>query len=170
MKHIKLFEEFIAEAANDPIEIVSYTDALDNRRDTTTRKAAEIAAALKNSEEFSDDMRFTDAQKRLYFIDDLIGKSVKVGSEVFVVEESLVAEKEFSAAEREKLADKGFALPDGSFPIENEGDLQNAVSAFGRSNPNKRSDVAKHIAKRAKALGKEDMIPQTDIFQKALKS
>lgn len=77
-------------------------------------------------------------------------------------------EKVFSSAEREKLADKGFALPDGSYPISNVEDLKNAVSAFGRSNPEKRKAVAQHIVKRAKALGKEDLIPQTEIFQKAL--
>jgi len=83
--------------------------------------------------------------------------------------ESFINEKSFSKETREKLANKGFALPDGSYPIENVEDLKNAVSAFGRSNDEDRTKVAKHIESRAKALGKEDMIPQTDIFQKALK-
>jgi hypothetical protein len=76
-------------------------------------------------------------------------------------------EREFSAEDRAKMADKGIALPDGSYPIENEKDLRNAIFAFGRSkNP---SAVAKHIEKRAKALGKENLIPTSDKFQKALK-
>lgn len=83
--------------------------------------------------------------------------------------EQFIDEKEFSSDEREKLAGKGFALPDGSYPIVNVEDLKNAVSAFGRSNPEDRKAVAQHIAKRAKALGKDDLIPQTEIFQKALK-
>lgn len=82
------------------------------------------------------------------------------------VNESLY-EKDFSPEKREELAKSGVALPDGSFPIENINDLKNAISAFGRSKD--QEETAKHIAKRAKALGKEDMIPQTDIFQKALK-
>jgi len=82
--------------------------------------------------------------------------------------EQFFSEREVSSEEREKLADKGFALPDGSYPIANVEDLKNAVSAFGRSNPEKRKAVAQHIEKRAKALGKEDLIPQTEIFQKAL--
>lgn len=83
--------------------------------------------------------------------------------------EDFISEKEFSTEKREKLAKKGFALPDGSYPIETVDDLKNAVSAFGRSNDEDRPKVAKHIESRAKALGKEDMIPQTEIFQKALK-
>jgi len=67
-------------------------------------------------------------------------------------------ERFFSEGSREKLADKGHALPDGSFPIENEKDLKNAIKAHGRA-----KDVNKakaHIKKRAKALGKEDLIPE----------
>lgn len=83
--------------------------------------------------------------------------------------EQFINEREVSSQEREKLADKGFALPDGSYPIANVEDLKAAIYAFGRSNPEDRHKVAMHIAKRAKALGKEDLIPDTDIFQKALK-
>jgi len=96
-------------------------------------------------------------------------KHIKLFEDFINEDARIFVEKEFSPEDREKLAKKGFALPDGSYPIETVGDLQNAVSAFGRSNPEDRSKVAKHIAARAKALGKEDMIPQTEIFQKALK-
>lgn len=66
-------------------------------------------------------------------------------------------EAEFSAEQRKQLAKKGIALPDGSFPIRNKGDLANAIKAFGRA-----SDKAKakaHIIKRAKALDATDMLP-----------
>ena len=75
--------------------------------------------------------------------------------------------QEFSSEERKKLADKGVALPDGSFPIENVADLKNAIHAYGRAKDQKAA--AKHIAKRAKALGHEDLIPDSDDFQKSLK-
>lgn len=52
--------------------------------------------------------------------------------------------------ERKDLADKGEALPDGSFPIANCEDLANAVQAIGRAkNPAK---AKAHIRKRADAL------------------
>jgi len=81
--------------------------------------------------------------------------------------ENFLHERTFTSAERADMTEKGYALPDGSFPIENVEDLKAAIHAFGRSKD--QSLVAKHIAKRAKDLGKEDLIPQTDIFQKALK-
>jgi 8-oxo-dGTP pyrophosphatase MutT (NUDIX family) len=60
--------------------------------------------------------------------------------------------------ERKDLADEGKALPDGSFPIANEKDLRNAIQAIGRA---KDPDKAKaHIKKRARALGKSDLIPE----------
>ena len=82
--------------------------------------------------------------------------------------EQFLNEKEFDTEEREDLAKKGFALPDGSYPIVNVEDLKNAIQAYGRAK--NQSAAAKHIAKRAKALGAEDLIPQTEDFQKSLKS
>ena len=60
---------------------------------------------------------------------------------------------------REKLAKAGEALPDGSYPIRNVSDLRKAIHAYGRSKPSDRAKVRRHISKRAKALGKPDMIP-----------
>ena len=81
--------------------------------------------------------------------------------------EEFLNEKEFSDEKRKELADKGFALPDGSFPIENTEDLKNAIHAYGRAGD--QSAVAKHIAKRAKELGQEDLIPDSADFQNSLK-
>lgn len=65
--------------------------------------------------------------------------------------------REFSGREREKMAERGKAMNDGSFPIEDEADLKNAIRAIGRA---KDGDKAKaHIIRRAKALGLTDMLP-----------
>jgi hypothetical protein len=64
---------------------------------------------------------------------------------------------DYSASQRETAARKGNAMADGSFPINNETDLKNAIKACGRA---KDADAAKaHIKKRAKAMGKEALIP-----------
>lgn len=76
-------------------------------------------------------------------------------------------EREYSDEERKDMADKGLALPDGSFPIKDLEDLKNAIQAYGRSKD--QSTTAKFIVKRAKALSAEDLIPDTEDFQKALK-
>jgi DNA-binding ferritin-like protein len=64
-----------------------------------------------------------------------------------------------SEAIREKLAESGEALPNGSYPIRNVSDLRKAVRAYGRSKPSDRAKVRRHITKRAKALGKPDLVP-----------
>ena len=66
-------------------------------------------------------------------------------------------EKKFTEEERKTLSKKGFALPDGSFPIENENDLENAIHAIGRAKD--KEAAKKHIIKRAQALEKERLVP-----------
>lgn len=65
----------------------------------------------------------------------------------------------FSQEQREALAEKGQALPDGSFPIVTKSDLQNAVQAFGRAS--NKAAARKHIISRARALGATEMLPDS---------
>lgn len=67
--------------------------------------------------------------------------------------------KDFSQEKRDALAKEGKALKDGSFPIENAADLRRAVHAYGRANDAKKASVRRHIVKRARSLGKTEMIP-----------
>ena len=72
----------------------------------------------------------------------------------------------YDTEQRKEMAAKGFALADGSFPIANLEDLKNAIQAYGRAKD--QAKAAKFIVKRAKALGAEDLVPDTDDFQKSL--
>lgn len=65
--------------------------------------------------------------------------------------------RDFSPQRRQILARKGHALPDGSYPIENRGDVENAIRAIGRAK--NRSAAMKHIVKRARALGATALVP-----------
>lgn len=65
--------------------------------------------------------------------------------------------RSFSTEQRRKLAEKGHALPDGSFPIVNKQDLRNAIQAYGRASNKKRAK--RHIIKRARALNATDLLP-----------
>lgn len=76
-----------------------------------------------------------------------------------------MAAKNFSDVRRKKLAKTGAAKPDGSYPIENEQDVNNAVADFHRASGSP-SDKA-HIAKRAKALGLGDPFQKTVASAKA---
>lgn len=68
-----------------------------------------------------------------------------------------LGKKDFSDERRKHLAGTGAALPDGSFPIESEQDLKNAIHAIGRAKDPEKAKA--HIKARAKALGHEDLIP-----------
>ncbi len=70
----------------------------------------------------------------------------------------VLRKREFSADERDSAAESGAAMPDGSYPIKNRTDLKNAIAAFGRAK--NQAAVAKHIKRRAKALGLSDMLPE----------
>lgn len=78
---------------------------------------------------------------------------------LFDEDDTDIFKADFSEKERKKLAKKKEAMLDGSFPIRNTSDLKNAIQAVGRA---KDPDKAKAwIKKRAKALGKEDLLPDT---------
>lgn len=65
--------------------------------------------------------------------------------------------KAFSDEKRQKLADQGKAMKDGSFPIEGEADLKRAIQAHGRA---KNPDAVKtHIIKQAKRLDAVHLLP-----------
>lgn len=72
-------------------------------------------------------------------------------------EDDRLIERTFTAEERRKLASEGKARPDGSYTIENEEDLHNAIRAWGRGGATS-ADKA-HIKKRAKELGAEGSLP-----------
>ena len=66
--------------------------------------------------------------------------------------------REFNQNQRERLASSGAALSDGSYPIVNRGDLENAIQAYGRAS--NKGAVKEHIIRRARALGLEELIPE----------
>lgn len=68
-----------------------------------------------------------------------------------------VNKRNYDTQQRRDMADKGEALPDGSFPIADKVDLGNALQSIGRA-ANRTIAIA-HIRRRAKALDAEDMLP-----------
>lgn len=70
----------------------------------------------------------------------------------------LFAAEKYSADDRKKLAKKGQAMPDGSYPIADAEDLDNAIRAVGRGGAD-HDAIRRHIIQRAKALGLSEKIP-----------
>ena len=67
----------------------------------------------------------------------------------------------YTKEKREEYAKKGYALPDGSFPIRDVGDLRNAIRSYGRAPKEKKAAVRRHIIKRARGLARTDLIPES---------
>ena len=73
-------------------------------------------------------------------------------------DDDLDADKgEFSAAQRDKDAEEGVAMPDGSYPIRSAKDVANALRDCCRSG--EKADVKAHIIARAKAIGADNALP-----------
>lgn len=60
--------------------------------------------------------------------------------------------------DRQAMAKAGEAMPDGSYPIKDKADLDNAIHAVGRGGAD-HDAIRKHIIARAHALGAADAIP-----------
>ena len=71
--------------------------------------------------------------------------------------DSIEEKRFYTSARRMDYAKRGIALPDGSYPIRDVGDLRNAIQAYGLGKD--REAAKKHIMKRARALGRTDLIP-----------
>lgn len=102
--------------------------------------------------------RHVDIGKHKDGVPAIYGKPIVFGADL-PAEAYAYLKREFTQDERQAAADKGHALPDGSYPIENKQDLKNAIQAVGRA-----KDPAKakaHIKARAKDLGATDMLPES---------
>lgn len=66
----------------------------------------------------------------------------------------------YNAAQRREMAAKGWALPDGSYPIANRADLANAIHTAGLGNASGEK-IRNHIRKRARDLGATASLPDT---------
>jgi hypothetical protein len=65
---------------------------------------------------------------------------------------------ELDTKERRKLAEQGKALPDGSFPIRNREDLQDAIQSYGRASD--KAEAKRWIKRRARELNAEKELPE----------
>lgn len=77
--------------------------------------------------------------------------------------EDVEYKKAYSAEQRESMGKRGQAFRNGngewSYPIANESDLRNAIQAFGRAAEGDQGRLKAYIKRRARALGKADLIP-----------
>lgn len=165
--------QVLAKMKSDPVtELAQRVATLESKQTSTLSTKAEEAkakfAAIK--QEKSNELATKAAELSARVRGGMIVEEEPI-SELSVVESgdlkariaSAAAEAELaniSLRARKRLAGEGKALPDGSYPIRNEGDLKNAIQAYGRSKKSDRAKVRRHIVKRARGLGKSELIPE----------
>lgn len=92
------------------------------------------------------------------------GEEIKYGETFFFNEEGesvltlnegeveLLGLRDFTTEQRKALAAKGYAMKDGSYPIENCSDAENAIKSIGLGKASSAA-IKQHIGKRVNALG-----------------
>ena len=68
--------------------------------------------------------------------------------------------RDYSSDAREAMAGRGQAMAGGRYPIANVQDLRNAIRAYGRGAPDDKPSIKRHIIRRARALGRTDLLPE----------
>jgi hypothetical protein len=176
---LRIDEEALEGKSAEQINIVSKSDAEASAMSTFTEmnedvKGEVIASWVDifgdedvyvfeiDSEEKSYDFYVSVEGKVLgydeYELLDDIDYEMSEEDEIKALEAELEIKRMYSREQREAMAESGEAMKDGSFPIADKADLENAIQAFGRAtNP---EEAKAHIMKRAKELGAEDMIPE----------
>jgi len=144
---VKALDAMKEHLGHESLEIVSHgTGELDGRETTVVE--------VKDGQGQSYDVHVFPSGD-VGAIDEIITKSDEAAHE----EDREIDEKRmFTSEQRSDMAEEGEALPDGSYPIDNEEDLKNAIQAFGRAKDPKAAKA--HIIMRARALGKMDMLPE----------
>lgn len=131
---------------------------------TQGRDTFEVVKQLGARQEWSYGFKVEDSEEG-----DFEGKSVRYLKKMSVFEVSPVmrgagvgtqttyAKADLSASGRRREAASGAAMSDGSFPIQNRHDLENAIHDVGRAKDP--AAAKRHIIERARALGCMDALP-----------
>lgn len=75
------------------------------------------------------------------------------------MQNSELEKRDYNTKQRRAMSNRGQAMPDGSYPIANRTDLENAIQSFGRAKHP--TSVKRHIITRARALGLSDILPES---------
>ena len=149
---------------SDAVQYISYSTAADIATKAVPGEVASVEPdVFEGFDCFAVEINSVDGKSYDVFVSldgEMLGHDIYETDEAEDIEAEaaeIALKRAFSEERRGEMAGSGDALPDGSYPIESEGDLKNAIQAFGRA---KNKEAAKrHIMKRAKALGLTKLIP-----------
>lgn len=156
--HKEAKEKHRAGSSHDPLwqAIVMHAEHLEDPKTATHESQVEMMRLLllAYAKELEVTLEFeeADTEKAVLAYKDAMEKLREERAEIEPLDK-----REFPAEERRRLAERGLAMPDGSFPIVTVEDLRNAIQAFGRAKD--KEAVKRWIIRRAKELGRTDLLP-----------
>lgn len=149
-----LVDEFIG----DGTQPVTWFSSARVRRFDMVPTGAFQEAFIALGHEFADELTEEQLTAAAQALEDCGCAETEQGEAVIAAARWFESYRTISQEERDRLAEEGKALPDGSFPIASVDDLRNAIQAIGRASD---PEAAKaHIKKRARELDQEDLIPE----------
>lgn len=88
----------------------------------------------------------------------MTGSPAAIAKMIHAAAQRHVTKAKYSTDDRNHMASSGTAMDDGSYPIADEGDLDNAIHAVGRGGAD-HDAIRRHIISRAKSLDASSKIP-----------
>lgn len=113
---------------------------------------------LKPNVRFEPERPLVTAIRKAGSVTAASGPKIVIGKPA-VYKEGIGTAVTYTEKDRKKLAKRGEAMPDGSFPIPDKTHLKKAIQSFGRADDP--AAVKKWIVKRARALDAVDMLPDS---------
>ena len=151
-------------AEGHTVEYIGYNDAADIATKSIPGEIASVEPdVFEGFDCFAVEVDGVDGKSYDVFVSldgEILGHDIYEADEADDIEAEaaeIALKRAFTEERRDEMAGSGQALPDGSYPIESEGDLKNAIQAFGRAKD--KAAAKRHIMKRAKTLGLTKLIP-----------
>lgn len=165
MKHVKLFEQFINEAAlpfDKLIKMIGNKPSCYDLAEFVYNNYDKVTGLRKSMRD--EEMEFPSEIEDLvdHYGFDIIDFTDCYG----MAAESLVNERKYSDEERKELEQKGMAMPGGRFPVKDSTDLKNAIWLLPKAKGNV-DEVIEFLARRLKELGATNY---ENMFNKTLRT
>lgn len=159
-----MIHEGFAMAIGDSRDLRQTADLLDKASDNIasiySERSGKPADYWRNA--MKDETWYSDAEAVAEGLaDGILGQDAPSNTwdlSVYAQATQDVRNEKYSADDRKRMAGNGQAMDDGSYPIADAEDLDNAIHAVGRGNADHDS-IRAHIIKRAAALGLSSRIP-----------
>jgi hypothetical protein len=129
------------------------TDTIVGHKMSTLRRVGKSM-----NKDLEDAMSILESMKKAHHNMDEEAKAHHADEDMEMSMDEDWEKREYTPEQRRAMANRGQAMPDGSFPIATRADLANAIQSVGRAA--NYAAARRHIISRARDLGAIDMLPE----------